>query len=182
MTHFKKRDKLALVTLGLVCAVETVLVGSAEVVANAPRISRILMDTLRRDPCALLTAILPTEGKGCVDLRNPAGQLVVKPVVHDGSKHVKLLRPGQLCPGNIVGVDERPGSANRTVVSMRIDLEGKDEETLTFEGWYDGYDMDSKGRVIGTIGKGCGPEIQGRVRLVGGKWRVIGPTTSGCSD
>jgi len=182
MTHFKKRGKLVLVTLGLLGGVVTFLVGSVEVAADVARTSRILLDTVRRDPCALLTAILPTEGKGCVDLRNAEGQLVVKPVVHDGSKHVKVLRPGQLCPGNIVGVDERPGNANRTVVSMRIDLEGRDEETLTFEGWYDGYDMDSKGRVIGTIGKGCGPEIQGRVRLVGGKWRLSGPTTSGCSD
>jgi hypothetical protein len=143
-----------------------------------------LLTRAKANPCPLLSEIFRSpEGakKVCSNLREPNGDLIVGLVLKDGENEIEVLKAGQRCQGGLVGVDDRPRKEPRWVSALRIDLEATDETTLAFVGWIDTHKAGPDGS-LETIGKGCGPEIQGRVRLIGKKWRLFGPRSEGCSE
>jgi len=140
----------------------------------------------KSDPFSLLVAaLLPREGQGqtCSDLREKNGDLIVGVVIVDGPREIEILGRGQKCPGGYVAIDKRPAKTARDISYLRIAFEAVGNRELSFEGYMDMYELLPSGEVGGTIGKGGGPEVAGRVKLESnGRWRILGPRQEGCSE
>jgi len=158
--------------------------GEDELLAVKPHLSEELVARVKANPCSLLEEIFrsPDVGKKvCSKRREPNGDLLVAVALKDGEKRVEMMKAGHRCHAGIVGVDDRPRKKPRWVSFLAVDLEATDDKTLAFVGLDVTRKLGEDGSVE-SIGKGCGAEIEGRVRFMGNKWRLLGPRAEGCSE
>ena len=138
----------------------------------------------RRNPCDLVGTILGPKNDGsksCPKLRQDNGDLIVSVHVADDRGRIRLLQNGQRCPGGIVAIALRPGKRARSVGYLEITLDEMDERTLRFEGYSAFAEILPNGRV-GSGTSGCGPDVEGRIRLTKDGWHLVGERSAGCED
>jgi len=148
------------------------------------QLSKKLVARLKAKPCEVLEEIFRARDDSktvCSKLRQPNGDLLVALSLKDGEFPVELTKAGQRCRGGLVVADTRPRKVPRWISYVSVSLQVTDEQTLDFAGWETTVKEGTDGS-LETIGKGCGPEIEGRVRFVSEKWRLLGPRSEGCSE
>ena len=153
--------------------------------ASSPPLHPALLKRVRLRPCEFLAVALGDDGHGrksCSRLRLDNGDMAVAIVAGDDKKKLTLLKAGRRCPGGFVGPDLRPGKEPRYVSYLEITLKGEDDKTLTFIGWLRMYELRPDGSTGGVIGKGCGAETGGRMRLSSRGWHLVGDRMRGPSD
>jgi len=137
---------------------------------TGPRaLSPALVRALKRDRCAVLAAAIgPSSARPgvCEKVRLKSGDLPVRVVAMDGEKEVELLKRGDRCPGGYVGADIRSPPAGAGTEWLELTLTATDEKTMTFQGY--------AASPVGELA-GCGPAVEGRIRLTARGWRLAGP-------
>jgi hypothetical protein len=149
-----------------------------------PHLAAWLLARLKAKPCEMVEEIFRAtkdSKKVCSKLRRPNGDLLIDLSLKYGVETIGLLKVGRKCQGGIVATDARPKKAPRWVSYVDIVLEASDDQTLDFIGSIATVKAGTDGR-LETIGKGCGPEILGRVRFSNSRWRLFGPRSEACSD
>jgi hypothetical protein len=155
----------------------------ADDVSAKPHLSQLLVTRLKAKPCEVLEEIFrATDGskRPCSSRRKPNGDLSVTLSLEDGDAPLDLMKVGRRCLGGLVAADTRPRKIPRWISYLSVSLHAADEETLDFSVLENDVKEGTDGS-IETIG-GCGPEMEGRVRFVGGRWHLVGPTSKGCSE
>jgi hypothetical protein len=144
-----------------------------------------LMARARLHPCEIVGAVLGESkdgSKSCSKLREKNGDLIVSLVFRDGDRTIPLLKPGQRCPGGFFAPDLRSRNKARWVTYLEIAFSYVDDQTLAFEGELINHELLPNGKVGGTGSDGCGPEVEGRVRLHEDRWRLLGERSEGCDE
>jgi hypothetical protein len=148
------------------------------------QLSKKLVARLKAKPCEVLEEIFRARDDSkmvCSKLRRPNGELLLALSLKAGDLPVELMKAGQRCRGGLVVADTRPKKVPRWISYLSVSLQATDEQTLDFSGWDTSVKQGTDGS-LETIGKGCGPEIEGRVRFAGKQWRLLGPRSEGCSE
>jgi hypothetical protein len=149
-----------------------------------PHLAAWLLARLKANPCEMVEEIFRAtkdSKKVRSKLRRPNGDLPVDLSLKYGDETIGLLKVGRKCQGGIVAADARPKKAPRWVSYVDVVLEASDDQTLDFIGSIATVKAGADGS-LETIGEGCGPEISGRVRFSNNRWRLLGPSSEGCSE
>jgi hypothetical protein len=149
-----------------------------------PHLTATLVARLKANPCEVLEEIFRAttdSQKICSKLRESNGDLLVDLSLKYGDKTIGLMKVGRKCQEGIVAADARPKKVPRWVSYVDVALVASDDQTLDFTGWMATVKAGTDGS-LETIGKGCGPEISGRVRFAKNRWRLLGPRSEGCSE
>jgi hypothetical protein len=141
-----------------------------------------LLKRAKEDLCRLIDTALSSgaSGESCPGLRERNGDLVLDVVLRDAGTEVRVMRPGQRCPGRYVGVDKRPRKTPRDLSFFELTFSSIDARTMEFELSFVGYTLLPNGEIGGTVGT-CNPKASGRVRLSEEGWTQVKVREEGCS-
>jgi hypothetical protein len=148
-----------------------------------PHLSEMLVVRLKAKPCEVLEEIFQATDQSkrpCSSRRKANGDLSVTLSLEDGDASIDLIKAGRRCRGGLIVADTRPRKIPRWISYLSVSLHAADEKTLDFTVLENDVKEGTDGS-IETIG-GCGPEMEGRIRFAGGRWRLVGPTSKGRSE
>jgi hypothetical protein len=146
-----------------------------------PHLSEMVVVRLKAKPCEVLEEIFQVADQSkrpCSSQRKPNGDLSVTLSLEDGDASVDLIKAGRRCRGGLIVADTRPRKISRWISYLSVSLHAADEKTLDFTVNHVKEGTDGSYETIG----GCGPDMAGGIRFVGGRWRLVGATSKGCSE
>jgi hypothetical protein len=155
---------------------------TADAVRGGTRVSAV--EAATANPCAAIATALGPDQSGrtsCEHLRTKGGRLVISAELAEESSTREMLRPGQRCPGGYVGASKQPPSQAKYFEYFDLTFTVQDERTLEFEGWHRMFSSEQDGE-FAENGRACGADVGGTIRLVEGRWRLVGDRYTGCSE